>query len=115
MLKLTDINNHKIFIHKSGKYNILLFFFRHTNNIFEALGEKLGILVCTAVASLASFTVALSYGWLLSLILLAIVPVVFIIGSLAIKVRITLQISVQEQLNGLDAFLFLTEYHKNTY
>ncbi|XP_049957781.1 multidrug resistance protein 2-like [Schistocerca serialis cubense] len=71
-------------MHSPHKLSAKVFIF--TNDIYEGLAEKLGMMVYTSVSALAGFVVAFMHGWFLSLILVAVVPIILFIAIAGAKV-----------------------------
>ncbi|XP_069683613.1 ATP-dependent translocase ABCB1-like [Periplaneta americana] len=59
---------------------------RLVNNLYDGLGEKLGVMVYTSVASVTCLSVAIGYGWKLSLVTLIVFPLVMILSVISKKV-----------------------------
>ena len=64
-----------------GCYNVL----DYLNFLVQATGTRLGTLLETGFSLLASLIIALIYSWVLTLVLLTLVPVLIIAGFLQLK------------------------------
>ena len=79
----------------------LLFFHRDLNKVNDGIGQKIGMFIMSITLVLVGFILGFVYGWKLTLVIIAISPLIVIAGGIMGKVTTQLkyQIGVYSTFN----------------
>ena len=70
----------------------------HTHTHTQATGSRVGTLIETMVGALLALGIALAYSWLMTIVILLVVPLVMFAGALQLKALTTHASSNKKQL-----------------
>ena len=68
------------------KVNFFFFFCRDLNKVNDGIGQKIGMFIMSITLVLVGFILGFVYGWKLTLVIIAISPLIAIAGGIMGKV-----------------------------